>query len=384
MRIRSLLVVVCALLLTGGCSSKKDTFKIGAVFALTGPAAMLGTPEGNTTEMIVNRVNEAGGIKGRPLEVIFYDTEADSTKALTAVKKLISKDNVLVIIGPTTSGTTLAVADFAEKSGVPLVSCASSYRIVSPLREYVFKVTHSDDLIVKRIYEALKSQGISAVAILTASDGFGDSGREQLKLQAEGYGITIVSEERFGPGDTDMTTQLTKIKGTDAAALICWGTNPGPAIIAKNMRQLGMSLPVYNSHGVASKKFIELAGDASEGIMLPVGKILVADQIPDSDPQKGVLMEYRDTYEKEFSEPVSTFGGHAWDAMKIVVSAMESLLEDGEDVTRETLKDRIEETEGLPGVAGIYKLSDTEHNGLKMDGLVMVEVKNGDWKLISQ
>ncbi len=384
MKGRPVLVFFCCLLLAGGCSSKKESLKVGAVFALTGPAAMLGAPEGHTAEMMVKRINENGGIKGRNLEVIFYDTEGDSTKTLTAVKKLINKDGVLAIIGPTTSGTTLAVADFADEAGVTLVSCASSYKIVNPLRDYVFKVTHSDDLIVRRIFEAMRKQGIDEVAILTASDGFGDSGREQLKKQAPEFGIKIASEERFGPGDTDMTTQLTRIKGTDARALICWGTNPGPAIIAKNMRQLGMNIPVYNSHGVASKKFIELAGEASEGILLPVGKIVVADQVPDNDPQKDVLIQYRDAYEKEYNEPVSTFGGHAWDAMLIVTSAIEGIIEGGDEVTRESLKDRIEKTRGLAGVAGVYTFSSTDHNGLNSDGLVMVEVKNGDWKLASQ
>ena len=384
MKARSVFIFFCCLLLAGGCSSKKESLKVGAVFALTGPAAMLGAPEGKTAEMMVERINEAGGIKGRSLEVIFYDTGGESTKTLTAVKKLVEKDGVLAIIGPTTSGTSLAVADFANDAGVTLISCASSYKIVNPLREYVFKVTHSDDLIVRRIFEAMKKKGISKVAVLTASDGFGDSGREMLELHAGEFGIRIMSKERFGPGDTDMTTQLTRIKGTDAQALICWGTNPGPAIIAKNMRQLGMTMPVYNSHGVASKKFIELAGEAAEGILLPVGKIVVADQIPDADPQKEVLVEYRDAYEKEYNEPVSTFGGHAWDAMLLVTSALEELIEEEEEVTRESLKDRIEATRGLAGVAGIYTFSDTDHNGLNSDGLVMVEVKNGDWSLASQ
>lgn len=384
MKARSVFAVFCCLLLAGGCSSKKESIKIGAVFALTGPAAMLGAPEGRTAEMMVRMINDDGGVGGRPLEVIFYDTEGDSTKTLTAVKKLVEKDRVLGIIGPTTSGTSLAVADFANEAGVTLISCASSYKIVNPLREYVFKVTHSDDLIVKRIFEALRYQGISEVAILTASDGFGDSGREMLELHSEEFGIRIRSKERFGPGDTDMTTQLTRIKGSGAQALIVWGTNPGPAIIAKNMRQLAMTIPVYNSHGVASKKFIELAGEASEGILLPVGKILVADQIPDSDPQKRVLIEYRDAYEKEFNESVSTFGGHAWDALLIVQNALESLIEDKEEITRESFKDRVEGTSGLAGVAGVYTFSDTDHNGLNSDGLVMVEVKNGEWSLASQ
>jgi len=315
---------------------------------------------------------------------VMYDTEGDNTKAVLATKKLIEKDGVLAIVGPTTSGGSLAVLEVADKEGVPLVSCASSFKIVTPLRKFIFKVTHSDVLVVQKILGKLQGEGKKKVALITVSDGFGDSGRMELLAQIPRFGLSAVADERYGAGDTDMTTQLTKIKGTGAEAIICWGTNPGPAIIAKNRKALGMGLPLYESHGVASKKFIELAGDASEGIMLPVGKIVVAEQLPSSDPQKKVLLGYKNDYEARFpKEQVSTFGGHGYDSILLVTDAMKRIAQAGGKISRESIQQELEMTRGIPGIAGVFNMGPADHNGLTPDGLVMVRIEKGDWKIIA-
>src|SRR5450631_1161759 len=252
----SLTVAACALLFASTAFAA-PTIKIGALFAVTGPAAFLGEPERNTAQMVVDEINKAGGVKGRKLELVVYDTAGDATKAVQLATKLIKNDKVVAIIGPSTTGESMAVIPVAEKEQVPLISCAAGIKITEPVKKWVFKTAQNDTLAVGRIYEYLQKHKQSKVAILTVSDGFGASGREQLKVLASKFGITIVSDDTYGPKDTDMTAQLVKIRTSQAQVIICWGTNPGPALVAKNIRQLGIKLPVYMSHGVSSKKFIE-------------------------------------------------------------------------------------------------------------------------------
>jgi branched-chain amino acid transport system substrate-binding protein len=223
----------------------------------------------------------------------------------------------------------------------------------------------------------MKKQGIQKVGILTVSNAFGESGRDQLISQAPDYGIEVVQKESFGAKDTDMTAQLTKIRKAGPDAIICWGTNPGPAVVAKNMQQLNLEIPLYQSHGVASPKFIELAGEAAEGIKLPSGKILVAEQLPQEDPQRAVLLDYIESFEKQFDTSVSGFGGYSYDAMHILAKAME-----GSEGDRQKIRDAIENLTGHVGVSGVFNFSPEEHNGLGPEAFVIVEIQDGKWKLL--
>ena len=220
-------------------------------------------------------------------------------------------------------------------------------------------------------------QKINNVAILTVSDGFGSSGREQLKLHAKEFGINIVFDETYGPKDTDMTAQLAKIRGGKAQAIVCWGTNPGPAIIARNAKQLGLKLPLYMSHGVSSKKFIELAGDASEGIILPSGRVIAANLLPKSDQQKKSLLAYVSDYKKQFKVEGDHFGGHAWDAIMLIKSAIER----GGD-SPAAIRKELENTRSFKGIGGIFNFSPQDHAGLTKDAFVLVTIKNKDWALV--
>jgi len=351
--------------------------KIGALFAITGPASFLGEPERNTAQMVVDEINKAGGIKGRMLELVVYDTQGDATKAVQAVTRLIKEDKVAAIIGPSTTGDSMAVIPIIEKAQVPLVSCAAGIKITEPVKKWVFKTAQNDSLAVARIYEHLKKQKINKVAILTVSDSFGSSGREQLKAQAAGFGIQIVNDDTYGPKDTDMTPQLTKIRSSQAQALICWGTNPGPAVIARNAKQLGLKLPLYMSHGISSKKFIVLAGDAAEGIILPSGRVLVADLLPNSDKQKKSLLSYVKDYQNHYKAEGDHFGGHAWDAVMLIKGAIER----GAD-TPATIRDQLEKTRHFAGIGGVFNYSPADHSGLTKDAFVLVEIKQKDWVLV--
>lgn len=376
-RILGIVFVLFFSFLMAGTVLAASPLKIGALFAVTGPASPLGEPERNTAVMMVDEINKAGGIKGQKLELIVEDTQGDATKAMQLVNKLIKNDKVAAIIGPSTTGDTMAIIPVVEKEGIPLIACAAGNKITDPVKKFVFKTAQNDVLAVTKIYKYLQSKNMKNVALITVSDGFGASGREQLKLHAGEFGMTIVSDETYGPKDDFMTAQLTKIRDSKAQAIICWGTNPGPAKVARNVKQLGIKLPVFMSHGVSSKKFIELAGDAAEGVMLPSGKVIVADQLSASDPQKKELLNYVSKYRAKYGQEGDHFGGHAYDAVMILKKAIE--LGGGSPAA---IRDQIEKTKNFAGIGGIFNYSPQDHAGLTSDAFVLVKIEKGDWKLV--
>jgi len=372
-------VVFLGLVLSGGCFAGKEPYKIGGIFAITGGASFLGEPERNTVRMIEEMINARGGIYGHPIKLIIEDTAGDETKAVNAVKKLIYRDNVLAIIGPSRSGTTMAVIPIVEKEKVLLVSCAAAEAIVSPVKKWVFKTPQKDSDAARKLYEYMNKKNISKVAIITGTTGFGDQGRKQLKKLAPEYGIKIVADETYSPQDTDMTAQLTRIKATDAQAIINWSIVPAQSIVAKNMHQLGMKIPLFQSHGFGNIKYVELAGDAAEGIIFPAGRLLAVDTLPDSHPQKHILSFYKEEYEKRFKENVSTFGGHAWDAMWLVINALEEA-----GPRPEAMRENIEYTKEFVGTGGIFNFSPEDHNGLTKDAFGMLTVKGGKFVVLGE
>ncbi|SNB45621.1 ABC transporter substrate-binding protein [Geobacter sp. DSM 9736] len=377
MKFNRIAVATAAFTLFASTAFAAGTVKIGGLFAVTGPASFLGEPERNTAQMVVDQINRAGGVKGRKLELVAYDTAGDATKAVQLANKLIKNDKVSAIIGPSTTGESMAVIPVVEKEQVPLISCAAGIKITEPVKKWVFKTAQNDTLAVSQIYEYLQKHRVNKIAILTVSDGFGSSGREQLKAQAARYGMQILVDDTFGPKDTDMTSQLTKIRGSHAQAIICWGTNPGPAIVAKNAKQLGIKIPLYMSHGVSSKKFIDLAGDAAEGVRLPSGKVIVADLLPNTDAQKKSLMSYVKAYQKQYRAEGDHFGGHAWDAVMLIKGAIERGAQ-----TPAAIRDQLEKTRQFHGIGGTFTYSAADHAGLTKDAFVLVEVKNKDWMLV--
>ena len=360
-----------------GVAQAADPIKIGAFLTITGPASFLGDPELKTLQLYVAALNAQGGIQGRPVELIHYDTGGNGREAVNFAKRLIKKDNVDLLIGGTTSGDTLAVIPDVEKEGIPLISLAGAVDIVEPVKKWVFKVAHSDRMAAAKIFEDLRRRKLTKVALITGDGGFDKSGREQLLKLAPEYGITIIADESYGNKDTDMTAPLTKIRASEAQAIINFGFGQAPAIVTKNIKQLGIKLPVYQSHGVASKTFIDLAGDAAEGVRLPAAVLVVAEQLPDGDPQKPVLLAYKKQYEAKYG-PVSTFGGHAYDGLFIAVEAVKRA--GGTDKAK--VRDQIEKTKGFIGASGVFNMNPDDHMGLSLDAFKMVEIHNGGWKIV--
>jgi branched-chain amino acid transport system substrate-binding protein len=361
----------------------KGTYKVGAVFSVTGRTSFLGDPEKKTAVMIAEQINAAGGINGKKLELIVYDTEGDSTKANLAVKKLITQDKVSAIIGPSLSGTSLAVLPLAEKHKIPLVSCAASYKIVHNKEtgkpyKWVFKTPQTDTMATEAIYTHLFRRGLTKIAIMSVTSGFGASGRSELIRLAPTYGINIVADEKYGPKDTDMTAQLTKIKGTAPQAIVNWSVGPTQVTVLRNWRDLGMSsIPFYQSHGFGSRKNIELAAGAAEGVLCPLGACNIAELLTPYDTQYQVTMQYLKNYKAKYNEPLSSFGGHAWDALHMVAQALAAV---GPD--RAKIRDYLETNiKGFVGQHGVFNYSPNDHNGLTKEAFTMVVVKNGDWAL---
>jgi branched-chain amino acid transport system substrate-binding protein len=361
-----------------------DSYKVGAVFSVTGRASFLGDPEKKTVVMLAEQINKAGGINGKKLELIIYDTEGDATKANLAVKKLITQDKVCVVIGPSLSGNSLAVVSLAAEYETPLISCAASYKIVwdekaNKARKWVFKVPQSDTMAVEAIYTRLKKLGINKIAIMSATTGFGKSGRGQLLKLAPKYGITILADESYGPKDTDMTAQLTKIKGIGPQAIVNWTIGPTQVVVLRNWKDLGMNqIPFYQSHGFGSKKNIELSAGAAEGVLAPLGACNTPEALPANHPQKKVTMDYMKAYTAMYNEPVASFGGHGWDALMLAVNALKAV-----GCDRAAIRDHIENTKGFVGQHGVFNFSPDDHNGLVwQEAFNMIVVKNGDWAIV--
>lgn len=372
------LALAIVLLNLPATTSSAAEYKIGAIFSITGGASFLGEPERNTGKMWEEQVNAAGGINGTPVKIIIYDDEGDATKAKNLMERLVRTDQVLAVVGPSQTGTTMAVIPVAEETQTPLISCAAGIAIVEPVKKWVFKTPQTDESAAEAIFAHMKKSGMTRAALLTANTGFGASGRAELKKAAPKFGITLVADEVFGPSDQSMTAQLTKIRGTDAQAIIGWTIGPTQVIMLQNWQQLGMNknFRFYESHGFGSKKNIELAAGAAEGVYAPLGRVVMAEILPASNPQRNFVLKYKTDYEKQFKAELSTFGGHAWDALTMLQMALKAV---GPDKAK--IRDYLETIKGFAGTGGVFNMSPTDHGGLDVKAFEMTVVKDGKWAL---
>jgi branched-chain amino acid transport system substrate-binding protein len=376
--------LVAVLAVVAPAAQKQEPIKIGAFFALSGPNAPIGTPTKLVAEMVVDQINKAGGINGSPIELVMGDTESDPAKAAAIAKKFIFSDKVAAIIGPTSTGEGMQVKKIVEQAGVPTFMTVGGDPVIEGGKfgpyTYVFKSPQRSSTAIKKLYGYLKEKKLTKVGLLTASDPFGKDGAVWLKKLAPEFGISFVAQESFGPKDTDMTPQLTKIKNAKPQAIIVWTIGPAGAIVAKNKAQLGITTPLFQCHGQPGPEYIVLAGQAAEGDRMPATKLMAVGQLSDQDPQKPVIQEfiklYKDVYRYDKQFPLNTHSGYAWDAIYIVTNAMKQA---GTDPKK--LRDAIEQTKDYVGVSGIYNLTTEDHNGLGVDSMVMVQVKDGKFVL---
>jgi len=349
-----------------------DPIKVGAILAVTGPASNLGAPEARTLEMLVEAQNAMGGVGGRPIQLLLKDSGGSPEKAVSFAKQLIDEEQVVAIIGPTTSGETMAVKAIAEQGQTILLSCAAAEVIVNPLARWVFKVAPKDADAVDLLFDRMKAAGTTRIGVLSSNTGFGKAGKDQVEKRAASHGIQILVSEVYDKAATDLTAEVTKLKAAGVQALLNWSIEPAQSIVLKNARQVGLAVPLYQSHGFANVQYARAAGAAAEGVIFPASRIVVADALPENHPQKAVVTAYKKAYEARFKEDVSTFGGHGYDAFTVLVKA---LAVGGSD--KEKVRAAIEATKGTIGTAGVFNFSATDHNGLDASAFELLTVKDG-------
>ncbi|ANB56507.1 receptor ligand binding region family protein [Anoxybacillus sp. B7M1] len=385
-----LIFVLSVFLFIAACSSKEENsgqgnkkaseYVIGAIYSKTGPNSPLGEPEWNATQLIVDKINAEGGINGVPIRLILADDESNQEKATQEMNRLVHDEQALVVLGSSGSGESLAMKGIAMQNQVPMISAGASVHIIDPVQEskWVFKTPHSDVHAVQRIYEYLNKQGINRIGTLTDSNSFGTSGLEQLEKLASKYDIEITEKESYNTQDPDMSAQLTRIKSSGAQAVVVWGTNPGPAVIASNMKKLNMAIPMIGSHGIANQNFINLAKDAAEGVVIPTGKLLFPEQIPKDDAQYEVITSFHKAYVEKYGNEPTNFGAYGHDNIMLVIEALRSGAND-----RESIRDFLEnKVKNWVGATGMFTFSPDDHNGLTSDSMVMAVVKDGKWTLL--
>ena len=360
-------------------TSTAEPIKIGAIVSLTGTYAGLGEPEKNTIEMEVKRINEAGGINGRLVEVIIEDDATDEAKAVAAASKLIEQDQVVAIIGATGSGQSMAIRSEIDRAGIPQVSMAGATAITAQFDPLVFQTPWSNMIVVPFTLEYMKTQGIESIGLISDSGGFGKDGRDVVLAESEKAGIKVVSDQTFNPGDADMSAQLTKIKSAKPDAVLVISAGKEASTIATNAKALGLEAPLFGTHGNARREFIDGAGEAAEGFRFAAGKILVPEAYGEGSEAYQVATDFISRYEAAFGAAPSTFAGHAYDALYLIVRAAERV--EG-DITPQALRDAIEQTSGFVGIGGTFTFSATDHNGMKAADLTMYEVSGGNWSVI--
>lgn len=366
----------------GTGSEALTEYKIGVIYSKTGPNSPLGEPEWNATKLLEEQINAEGGINGIPLKVIMADDESTQEKATLEMNRLVNDEKVLVVLGSSGTGESLAMKGIATQRKVPMISAGASPSIVAPVKdsEWIFKTPHSDTHAVERIYMYLNEQGISKIGVIADSNAYGSSGVEQLKAIADEYDIEILTQESYNMQDPDMSAQITKINSSGAEAIVVWGTNPGPAVIAKNTRDLGIDLPIIGSHGIANESFITLAEEAAEGVVIPTGKLLFPDEIPEDDIQFDLISKFSKEYTEKFDGEPTNFGSYGYDNMLLAIAALESGATDHESI-RTFLENDVKD---WVGTTGVFNYTSEDHNGLSPDSMVMAVVENGEWKLLHE
>ncbi len=377
--VMSLLVAV-ALAVASQALAAEPPIKIGAILSVTGPASFLGAPEAKTLEMLVEETNKKGGILGHKVQLIVKDSGASPEKAFSFAKQLIEEEKVFAIIGPSTSGETMKIKSLAEEGKTILMSCAAAEVIVNPVARYVFKTPQKDSDAVLKIFDQMKKMKISRIGVLSSNTGFGKAGKELIEKLAPSYGIVILANEVYDKAASDLTAEVTKVKAAKVQGIVNWSIEPAQSIVIKNARQIGLKVPIFQSHGFGNIKYVETAGPAAEGVMFPAGRLLVADQLPKKQPQKAVLVGYKKDYESRYKEEASTFGGHAYDAFLIIQKGIEK----AKSVDKEAVRAAIERLEDVVGTGGVFDFSPSDHNGLNVDAFEMLVVKKGKFAVLKQ
>jgi branched-chain amino acid transport system substrate-binding protein len=374
--------LIVGLLLLAACASgaqqggagggSAEPVKLGAVFDISGRASFYGNSHRDSALLAVEEINAAGGLKGRPVELIIYDGESDETKSLLALRRLIDQDKVLAVLGPSLTGTVLAAADTINRAGVTSITPAAGVAIVDPVKPWIFSISQHDRYNVAKGLDWLRNKRLVRLALLSESSALGTQGRDELQAQAPNYGVTIVASETFGDKDVDVTPQLTAIRSQDFDAIVVWGSSATAAIAAKNARQLGIQVPMLQGAGVAGQTFIDTAGSAAETQHLLMTKLVLGDRLPDSDPQKAQITHFQQAFKAKYQRDADGFGANLYDAVYVLVDAMKRA-----ELERKAIRDAVEQTKNYPGVNGGITFGPDRHHGVAAENITVGTVKDG-------
>lgn len=374
--------LVVATLSAAAMSIASADVNVGVVLSATGPAASLGIPEKNTFALMPTQ------IAGEKINYIILDDASDTTTAVKNTRKLISEDKVDVIIGSTITPNSLAMVDVVAESKTPMISMAASSRIVEPVddkRAWVYKTPQNDVQMSTAIVEHMLDNGVKNVAFIGFSDAYGEGWWNEFNKLADMRKINVVASERYNRTDTSVTGQVLKLMSANPDAILIAGSGTPAALPQKALKERGYKGKIYQTHGVANNDFLRVGGKDVEGTLLPAGPVLVAAQLPDSNPIKKVALDYVTKYEKAHGAgSVSTFGAHAWDAGLLLQNAVPAALKAGKPGTpefRQGLRDALENTKEMIGAHGVFTMSSKDHLGLDQRARVMVKIENGKWVL---
>jgi branched-chain amino acid transport system substrate-binding protein len=382
---KALLVLVMFLCAAPASAMAEDVILVGGLFAESGPAAFVGTPSRLVAEMAVEEINAAGGVLGKKLKLVIYDTESDANLALRNARKLVEQDKVLAIIGPTSTGSGMAMKQYVEGRGVPVLMTVGGDPVIAGGRfgpyKWTFKVPQRTSTAVRKIYTHLKAKGVTRIALLTATDGFGKDGAEQLQKLAPEFGLNVVASEVMDAKGNDFSAQAFKLAIAKPEAVIVWTIGPAGAIASKNFHTLPGQKPlIIQSHGQPDPKFVELAGPAAEGVLMPGTKIMIPGELTNSDPQKALITKFLAEYARRGLDrqfPINTHSGYAYDAVLLLKDALTR----AGKADPEALRQALESAKGVVGISGVFTTGPEDHNGLDTDSLAMLMVRNGKFTL---
>ncbi|PID96527.1 MAG: ABC transporter substrate-binding protein [Actinomycetales bacterium] len=349
--------------------------KIGVVLDITGPGASLGGPERDTVQMLADKLKEDGGINGREVEVIIEDNGSTEDGAAKATNKLLNTDKVDILLGASRTGPSLAMRPIVEPAEKPMISFAANVAIIDDAK-WVFKTAQNDRVVLEKMADDMKAKGYAKIAVARDSSGFGEGVPEMLAEIGQDQGLEVVKVEKFAPNQTDFTPQMISLRDANPDAVLIWGIPPAASAAQVSYNNLIEDVPVYHSHGIGNKVFLDNAGDSANGVLAPLGRMLVADQLADDDPQKPVVTQFIADYTDKYGKAPSTFAGHAYDGFTLAVNALEKVGTDPEKLRAE-----LEATKDWPGISGVFTMSPDDHSGLTKDALVMVTVEDGKWKV---
>jgi branched-chain amino acid transport system substrate-binding protein len=360
--------------------AETEPLRIGSILSVTGPAAFLGEDMKAGLQLAVEEINAAGGINGRKIVWTFYDAESQTQKAISDTRRLISQDRVEVIVsGGNMSGIALAMAPITEAAKVPFVSSEGALSIVTPVaeRHWVFKSTVDDEDVLERIADYFEKKKITKVALISDTSGFGQGAVAQMNKVGPRRKLDVVYES-FGPADTDMLPQLTRIRDSGADAVVCWTVTPAGVVFLQQAAQLGLDKrTLIHSYGFVSSRYMELAGDAAKGVLLASLKLPVGDQLPDSDPLKAGILKLFQNYKARFNRPASLYAAESYDAAMLTQQALSKV---GGDPAK--LPEGLEQIHGYAGISGVFNFSPERHSGLSKKDIVLINWRDGRFNLV--